>query len=187
MGMGKSTTANHLRDRGLPVVDTDDVARFLVAPGQPALREIIAHFGCDLLDSAGGLRRELLAARVFSDPSLLGELEAILHPRIRQYWLDESVRWESAGVAVGAVIIPLLFETDAASSFDAVICVACSVQTQHQRLLDRGMSLSQISQRLSRQWPVREKMTLSNLVVWTDVPESVHYAQIDWLLSHGIN
>ena len=81
VGMGKSACTQLLRARAIPVVDTDELAREVVEPGQPALLEVQRLFGSDILDSTGRLRRDLLARRVFADPDLRKQLEAILHPR----------------------------------------------------------------------------------------------------------
>ena len=83
IGMGKSTSASLLSLGGVPVIDTDIIAREIVEPGQPALTEIAATFGRELIDAEGRLRRARLAEIVFSAPNKLRELEAILHPIIR--------------------------------------------------------------------------------------------------------
>src|ERR1035441_6505066 len=86
VGMGKSTSAQLLRDRGVRVVDTDDLARQVVEPGQPALAEVLAVFGPEIVGPDGRLRRNELARLVFADPAARRQLEAILHPRIRVLW-----------------------------------------------------------------------------------------------------
>src|SRR5437899_8502578 len=86
IGMGKSTAADLLRKRGLPVVDSDVIARQAVEPGQPALAEIRQLFGAEMVGDDGRLRREELARRVFADAESRRKLEAILHPRIRAVW-----------------------------------------------------------------------------------------------------
>jgi dephospho-CoA kinase len=184
--MGKSTAAAWLRGKGVPLEDTDETARRLTRSGEPALREIAGRFGSDLLDANGELRRDALAALVFSDAGRLRELEAILHPRIREHWLAEAARWRSEGSEVGVVVIPLLFETGAETAFDAVVCVACPEGTQRERLAARGWTDSQIAQRMARQWPVSNKIAKSDFMVWTDVPEAVHFGQWEEILAHGI-
>jgi len=89
VGMGKSTTARLLRERGARVVDTDELAHQLVELGQPALAEIQTIFGNKIISSDGGLRRDELAKIVFADAALRKKLEAILHPRIRKLWLAQ--------------------------------------------------------------------------------------------------
>src|SRR6185503_17604820 len=147
IGMGKSTSASLLQKHGIPVIDTDVIAREVVEPGQPALQEILTTFGREMLGSDGRLRRGALAAVVFSHPDRLKQLEAILHPRIRDRWMAwvEERRLERQRAA--AVVIPLLFETSAQTHFSAVVCTACSAATQQERLRARGWSEKQIAQR----------------------------------------
>src|SRR5512137_799134 len=97
VGMGKSTSAQLLCDRGVPVVDTDDLARQVVAPGQPALAEVREAFGADVVGPDGQLRRDELAQRVFADAAARTRLEQILHPRIRALWRAQVETWRTEG------------------------------------------------------------------------------------------
>ncbi len=182
IGMGKSTLGRLLSERSIPVIDTDILARNLVEPGLPAFQEIIHLFGPSIVAADGRLRRDELARRVFNDPAALRSLEKILHPRIRELWKAQVDKWKEEGCAIGAVTIPLLFETEVQNEFDAVICVACSQNTQQERLRARGWSDEQIEQRRASQWPIERKMTASNFVVWTDTTLEVHGAQLDRIL-----
>ncbi len=184
IGMGKSTSVDFLEQQGVPVVDTDLLARRVVEPGQPALAEIRDHFGSEVIDAQGCLQREELARKVFGDAARRQELEAIVHPRIRQLWLAQLDAWVAEGKPAGVVVIPLLFETGAASQFDVIICVACSNASQWQRLQARGWSRTQIEQRIAAQWPVQQKMDRSNFVVWTEPGLEVHAAQLRKILEH---
>jgi len=178
VGMGKSACAQLLQWRGAAVVDTDELARELVEPGQPALAEIAGAFGRELLDAEGRLRRDALARIVFADPAARRTLEQILHPRIRDAWHERVAAWRAEGKPLGVVVIPLLFETGAEREFDAVICVACSAETQRQRLLARGWSPEQIEQRIAAQMPIEEKMLRADYVVWTEAGMDVHAQQV---------
>jgi dephospho-CoA kinase len=178
VGMGKSACAQLLQWRGAAVVDTDELARELVEPGEPALAEIAAAFGRELLDAEGRLRRDALARIVFADPAARRTLEQILHPRIRDAWHERVAAWRAEGKPLGVVVIPLLFETGAEREFDAVICVACSAETQRQRLLARGWSPEQIEQRIAAQMPIEEKMLRADYVVWTEAGMDVHAQQV---------
>ena len=168
IGMGKSTAGKVLRERGIPVVDTDDLARDVVAPGQPALHEIEAAFGPEVLDEEGRLRRDELARLVFADPEQRARLERILHPRIRELWQQEVRIWRKDGRTPGVVIIPLLFETGAERDVDATICVACRPETQRCRLAERGWSMEQINQRLAAQLSLEEKMNRADYLIWSE-------------------
>ena len=182
VGMGKSAAAAFFRDRHLPVIDTDLIARELVEPGQPALEEVRLAFGDQVIGTDGRLLRRDLARLVFADTDARLRLESILHPRILQAWQTRVEEWRRDGVAIGAVVIPLLFETGAASSFQAIVCVACSMVTQQARLRQRGWSDGEIQSRLAAQWPVSQKIQASDYVVWTDTKLEIHAAQIDRIL-----
>lgn len=183
VGMGKSTAESLLVERGLPVIDTDHLARVVVEPGQPALAEIRAQFGEEFVNPEGNLRRDALAKLVFADSERRQQLESILHPRIRSLWMDGIDEWRLAGVALGAVVIPLLYETDAAPSFDATVCVACSAQLQQERLRARDWDDEEVQHRIAAQWPVDEKLAAADYVVWTDGDLMAHGAQWERVLS----
>lgn len=179
IGMGKSTAAEFLRRRGAQVVDTDELARQLVQPGQPALAEIQTEFGTNIAAPDGRLRREELAQIIFSDAAAREKLEAILHPRIRERWLAQIETWRKENRPLAVVVIPLLFETRAEPHFDKIICVACSAPAQRERLLARGWTPEQIQQRLAAQWPVEQKISRADFVVWTDGTLDVHAQQLE--------
>jgi len=182
IGMGKTTAANLLRDRGIPVIDTDVLAREVVEPGQPAWDEIRRAFGEEIVGPDGQLRRDELARRIFSDEARRRQLESIVHPRIRERWQAEVEVWRARSQPRGVVVIPLLFETNASGSFDTIVCIACSATTQRQRLLARGLSPEQIDHRIEAQWPIEKKIALSHFVIWTEGGLDVLAAQIDRIL-----
>ena len=177
--MGKSTAGQLLAQRGVAVSDTDMIARQLTERGQPALEEISQRLGPQVLHPDGGLNRVELARMVFADAGARAALEAILHPRIRAHWEAEAKGWRAAGRDYGAILIPLLFETEAAPRFDAVICVACAEAAQWRRLRLRGWTEDHIRQRLEAQWPVAKKIDRSDFVVWTDTTLEIHAAQLE--------
>jgi dephospho-CoA kinase len=179
VGMGKSTAAEFLRTCGVQMVDTDELARQLVQPGQPALTEIQTEFGKNIVTSDGRLRRDELAEIIFADAAARKKLETILHPRIRERWLAQVEIWRKENRALAIVVIPLLFETRAESHFNKIICVACSAPAQRQRLLSRGWTPNQIKQRLAAQWPVEQKTSRADFVVWTDGALDAHAQQLE--------
>ena len=182
IGMGKSTAARLLAKRGVPIVDTDELARQLVQPGQPALAEVIQAFGPHITGPDGQLRRAELARIVFADPAARKRLEDILHPPIRELWRAQVRAWREEGRSLAVVVIPLLFETGAEAELNATICVACSAATQQERLLARGWPCEQVQQRVQAQLPVEQKMARANYVVWTEAGLDVHAEQIDRIL-----
>ena len=183
VGMGKSTAARLFRERGAQVVDTDEIARHLVRPGQPALAEIQAAFGKQVVGPDGELKRAELAQIVFSDTSARKQIEAILHPRIREQWLAQIETWRGDDHPLAIVVIPLLFETRAESHFDKIICAACSAVVQRERLVVRGWTPEQIEQRIAAQLPVDQKIARADFVVWTDGVLGAHAQQIERILA----
>jgi len=180
--MGKSTAARLLRERGVTLVDTDDLAREVVRLGQPALQEIRATFGDRFIAPDGQLRREEMAQLIFAEAVARKKLEAILHPRIADSWRTLAELWRKEGKPLGVVVIPLLYETNAERQFDSVICLACTPATQRQRLLARGWTPEEIQQRIAAQMPVGEKMARANHVVWTEGGLDIHARQLDHIL-----
>jgi dephospho-CoA kinase len=178
IGMGKSTSARLLQERGLPVVDTDALARELVEPGQPALAGIGETFGAEMIGPDGRLRRDVLAKVVFGDEAARKRLEGILHPRIRARWKAQVEQWRGAGREWAVVVIPLLFETHAEGEFDVIVCVACTGASQRQRLAERGWSAKEIEGRIASQQPIEQKMARSHFVVWTEGDLAVHAEQL---------
>jgi dephospho-CoA kinase len=179
VGMGKSTSARLLHERGVPVVDTDQLARELVEKGQPALAQIRARFGPQVIGADGRLRRGELARIVFADDTSRRELEGILHPPIRERWMAQAEQWREEGKSLAAVVIPLLYETAAERQFDAVACVACSAASQRERLRARGWDDEQIRERIAAQMPVERKLALADFVVWTEGEVASHAAQLE--------
>jgi len=183
IGMGKSTAAELLAKRGAKVCDSDALARELVAPGQPALAEIVEAFGGGMLLGDGSMDRAKVGELVFGDSAARGKLEGILHPRIREAWQSRLEEWSAGGERLAVAVIPLLFETQAESSFDKIACVACSPELQRERLRTRGWSDGVIDSRIAAQMAVSEKTKRADHVIWTDGPIEVHTAQWNELLS----
>jgi dephospho-CoA kinase len=182
IGMGKSTAAQLLQEWGLAVVDADLLAREVVVPGQPALDEIQDTFGQPAITLDGTLNREHLAKLVFADSEARKRLESILHPRIRERWQNQVQRWRMESRLAAVVIIPLLFEIKSEKEFDATICVACSAETQIERLSSRGWTDAHIEQRIRAQWPSSRKMSLANFVAWSEGEPDVLAAQLKLIL-----
>jgi dephospho-CoA kinase len=180
--MGKSTAADILAQLGVPSIDTDVIAREVVAPGQPALEAVRASFGDDVINPDGSLNRSEMARRVFHDPHVRKRLEAILHPRIREVWLARANNWRRENRPAGIVVIPLLFETDASGEFDATVCVACSAATQKARLLTRGWTEEHVTQRIQSQLAIAVKMERSTYVTWSEGTLDVLRAQLAQVL-----
>src|ERR1041384_991062 len=115
---GKSTVARLFEALGVPVIDTDVLAREIVAPGEPVLAQIAARFGAGVIAPDGSLDRTALRTIVFADPSARADLEALTHPAIR-------ARLEARSIVLGGpyqlLVIPLLVETAGRTPVDRVL------------------------------------------------------------------
>ncbi len=168
---GKSTVARILRQLGAEVVDADALAREVVAPGQPALREIVAAFGEEVLLPSGELDRKRLATLVFSDPERRARLNAIVHPRVRERirLRLEEIRAQNPQ-AVVVLDVPLLFDVPLPEleALPAVVVYA-SPEVQLRRLVTRdGLTPDEAERRLRAQRPLREKLGRARWVVDND-------------------
>ncbi|MEE8109211.1 MAG: dephospho-CoA kinase [Gammaproteobacteria bacterium] len=131
---GKTTVADMFAALGAQIIDTDELAREVVEPGEPALESVIEHFGSAILDDDGRLDRRALRRLVFSDPEKRHLLEQIIHPAIRQRMI------ESSAIVRGpyqVLIIPLLVESHSDGHVDRVLVVDCDEEVQIRRLMNR--------------------------------------------------
>ena len=183
VGMGKSTAARLLKKVGLPVVDSDDLAREAVQPGTEGLAEIADEFGEGFLKADGSLDRDKMASKVFQDEAARKRLEAIIHPRVRTVWEKQIDQWREQKRLVGVVVIPLLFEVDLQDSFDAVLCVACTANTQRARLRERNWDDAQITARIAAQMDIAQKMDLADHVLWNEGAPELLMDQMKEILS----
>ncbi|MGH3367997.1 MAG: dephospho-CoA kinase [Nocardioidaceae bacterium] len=163
IGSGKSAVTRILAELGATVIDADQLAREVVAAGTSGLEEIVRTFGPDLLGADGELDRPAMGRKVFDDPTARTQLEAIIHPRVRQR-SDEI----EAALAPGTVVvldIPLLVETGQADRFDAVIVVDVPVEVQVERLAERGMSEHQVRSRIGAQASREQRLAIADFVI----------------------
>lgn len=160
---GKSTVADHFRALGVPVIDTDVIAREVVEPGQPALAAITAAFGPEVLDAEGRLDRRRMRAQIFADPDARRRLEAILHPAIRAEMERQS---RAAGGAYQVLVIPLLAEGGRRDHVDRVLLVDVPEALQVERLMTRdGVSREQAQASLAAQASRAARLAMADDVV----------------------
>jgi dephospho-CoA kinase len=151
IGSGKSTVANLFADLGVPVIDADAVAHALTVPGEPAVGEIAAAFGPEVVDAAGGLDRAALRRVVFDNPIERQRLEALLHPRIRARMLEALAAVQGP---YALLAIPLLFETGQTDLADRTLVVDLPEETQVQRVRQRsGLSDAEVRCIIAAQVP----------------------------------
>lgn len=134
---GKSTVAAAFERRGITVIDSDQLAREVVAPGTPGFTAVTARFGADVIAADGSLDRRALRAIVFTDPAARRDLEAITHPRIRAAMAERAA---ASGGPYQIFMIPLLAEGGRAAEFDRVLVVDCPEDLQLQRVMARDQT-----------------------------------------------
>jgi dephospho-CoA kinase len=162
---GKSTVAGVFMALGIPVIDADQLAREVVAPGSEGLSEIVATFGADVLLEDGSLDRKALAARVFHDEALRQKLNAITHPRIGRL---SAARIAAVDANAPYVLYeaPLLVESGLHKTMRALIVVALDPALQVVRVQQRDqMSEREATARIEAQAPLEQKLAVADYVI----------------------
>ena len=181
---GKSAVAALLRDRGAAVVDADQLARAAVAPGMPALAEIVKRFGTHVLTPDGQLDRAKLGAIVFHDQSARADLNRITHPRIHTLGQLEFARLAAAGYGVVFYEAALVVENKLHLAMPALIVVQVSPATQHERAAARDfLSPAEIDARIAAQAPMADKVAAATWVVNNDGTREQLAASVDELVA----
>jgi dephospho-CoA kinase len=184
LGSGKSSVAAHYRELGLPVIDADALARAVVAPGSPALDEIAAEFGPDMLRD-GALDRQKLAGVVFAQPEARARLEAITHPRIQARRDELLAELEAAGEPLVCYEVPLLFEKGLDEALRPVVVVSVPEALQIERARRRdGSTEAMVRARLDAQQPLAEKAARADYVIDNAGPLTATLAAADEVLRH---
>lgn len=180
IGSGKSTVADRFAALGVPVIDTDVIARRLAEPGGEALPEIRAAFGESVMQPDGGLDRPALRRRVFADADARRRLEAILHPRIRRS-VGQALADLKAPYAL--VVIPLLVESGGYRDvLDRVLVIDCPEALQVERVMARsGLSHDEVGAILAAQATRAERLAVADDVLENTVEPSALGAAVDAL------
>ena len=160
---GKTTVANLFAELGVPVIDTDVIAREVVEPGEPALAAVVDAFGPDVLGPDGRIDRRRLRERIFADPGARRRLEGILHPAIRQ---EMERRSREIGGAYQILVIPLLAEGGRRDHVDRVLLVDVPEALQVERLTSRdGVTPEQAQASLNAQVTRAERLAMADDIV----------------------
>ena len=163
---GKSTAAKFFGALGVPILDSDQIARDVVEPGQPPLERLVERFGPKILTPDGHLDRPALRDIVFSDPKARADLEALTHPAIGAAM---EARSAAAGGPYQILVIPLLVEKNLAAHVDRVLVVDCDEALQIRRLRDRdGSTPEQVQAILKAQAPRAARLKAANDVIHND-------------------
>lgn len=164
IGSGKSEVSRRLRALGAVVIDSDVLAREVVAKGTDGLAEVVREFGPEVLDEHGALNRPKLGAIVFGDDEARKRLEAIIHPRVRAR--AAQIEAEAGPDAIVVHDIPLLVETGQADRFDAVVVVDVPPAVQLERLTgSRGMTADEATARIRSQASREDRLAVAAYVV----------------------
>jgi dephospho-CoA kinase len=176
---GKSTAAKFFGALGVPIIDTDQLARDVVEPGQPPLERLVERFGPSILTDDGHLDRPALRNIVFSDPKARADLEALTHPAI-------GAAVEARSAEVGGIyqilVIPLLVEKSLGSQLDRVVVVDCDEELQIRRLQARdGSTLEQARAILNAQTSRSARLKAAHDVIKNDGDMSAVRDQVEKL------
>ena len=166
---GKSAVAAILRRLGAAIINADELSREVVQPEQGAWEEIIKTFGPDILQEDKTLDRRKLRKIVFDNPEARKKLEAIIHPRVRALAERRISELAAAGSSVIVYEVPLLFEAQIHLWLRPVILVACDLETQKKRLLERDhLTELEAQQHLDAQMSLEEKRKLADYLIEND-------------------
>lgn len=157
LASGKSTVAGFFRELGAFHVDADAIAHALTAPGGGAHPQVVARFGT--------ADRKAIAATVFGDARARADLNAIVHPLIREE-IARTLERERPEIAL--IDAALLVETGMHEAYDALVVVSCSPETQLARAVARGMTEDQAKARIAAQAPLEDKVAQADFVIDTD-------------------
>lgn len=175
---GKSTVGRILREAGVPVCETDEVAHAVMQPGGPAYGGVVDRFGPGICRPDGTIDRRLLGVRVFAAEGERQALNALVHPHVRRTWLEWVAARQSGASSWVAVIIPLLYEVGAERDVDVVWCVAAPPEEVAERLRQRGLNPREMAQRLAAQWPLQAKRDRADYVIENTGSEADLRAQV---------
>ena len=176
IGSGKSTVGQIFEDLGAVVTDSDQLARNVVERGTTGFDQIVAAFGDEVLKN-GELDRAALAEVIFKDPAKRAQLEQITHPLIRRAFAEIVESAQNDSIVINQ--IPLLVESKHDYKFDHVITVSATEEVRIQRLLMRGMNLTQIKQRIGAQSTDAQREAISDTVISNDKDHSELLVEVE--------
>jgi dephospho-CoA kinase len=168
IGAGKSLVAQYFSELGARVVDADQLSRLAIERGSEGFDEVLLRFGESILRD-GDIDRKALAEIVFADASARADLEAIIHPRVRELFNEVVADLEADETLIYE--IPLLVESNAAANFDLVITVEADLEMRKERLRKRGMFISEIERRIAAQASREEREAQADHIITNDGDE----------------
>ncbi len=176
IGAGKSLVAQYFSELGARVVDADQLSRIAIERGSEGFDAVVTRFG-EIILRNGDIDRKALGEIIFRDELAKSDLEAIIHPRVRELF-SEVVADLSAGEIL-IYEIPLLVETGAASNFDRIITVESDLETRKARLLKRGMFISEIERRIAAQATREQREEVADEIITNDDDEDALLRKVE--------
>lgn len=163
---GKSTVSAMLAELGATIIDTDEIARGIVRPQQPAWHDIVSHFGTGILLLDGSINRSVLGEKIFKDKKERQCLEKITHPYIEKEVYALSKQAEIQGKSVIVFDVPLLFESGWQKKVDSIWVVYVEEKIQRERLMVRNqLNQEQATDRMNAQMSLAEKVKLADIII----------------------
>ncbi len=178
IGAGKSTVAQNFAELGALVIDADQLARMAIERGSDGFAEVLLRFGDEIILN-GDIDRKKLAEIVFSDEAARRDLEKIIHPRVQAIFAEAVEDLEHDDILIYE--IPLLVETDAAEKFDYIITVEADMELRKERLLKKGLYISQIEKRMAAQATQESREAIADYVIRNDGDEDSLLRQVESL------
>ena len=176
IGAGKSTVAELFARLGALVIDADQLARMAIERGSDGFADVMLRFGEEVIVN-GDIDRKKLAEIVFSDEQARKDLEAIVHPRVQALFAEAVADLDHDDILIYE--IPLLVETGAAEKFDHVITVESEIELRKERLLKKGLYISQIEKRMAAQATQASREAIADYVIRNDGDEDSLLRQVE--------
>lgn len=165
IGAGKSLVGEIFEELGAIVIDSDQISRDVIERGTDGYDEVVARFGDQILTN-GEINRAALGEIVFNDADARRDLEAIIHPRVRE--ISQSIAAKAGDGQIVINQIPLLVETRGYSKFDCVITIQSSLEIREERLRSRGMKDYEIKRRIEAQVDDEKRAEIADFVIIND-------------------
>lgn len=163
---GKSTIASFFKDEGIPVIETDQIAKTILQPGSDAFNEVVKHFGEEILLSEGIINRKALGERIFKDEHERDILNQIIHPEVRIITQSKADVLKKEGHAIIVIDVPLLFEAGFDQDVDQTLVVSVPKDIQIERLMARdGIEKAYALKKTNAQMPLKEKRKRADFVI----------------------
>ena len=176
IGAGKSLVAQYFSELGARVVDADQLSRIAIERGSEGFDAVVTRFG-EIILRNGDIDRKALGEIIFRDELAKSDLEAIIHPRVRELFSEVVADLSADEILIYE--IPLLVETGAASNFDRIITVESDLETRKARLLKRGMLISEIERRIAAQATREQREEVADEIIINDDDEDALLRKVE--------